>query len=133
MASRFNILSPSDEAVIDAINRYAWPRWEGKTQALKRAHYYERVGRFSSWYFCEMCGERGLHKSGINVHHNIPRIPATGWDDLLSWIRRTLCPADQLSILCLECHKLVHSGDARVRADRKKTKTKKAKKHAKLS
>lgn len=134
MAGRFNILNPIDELVMAVVNRYAWPRWEGKIQALKRAHYYEKVGRFSSWYFCENCQQRGFHRNEIHVHHVIHRVPKTGWDDLLSWIHRTLCPASQLLCVCKPCHKLLHAGDQQTRADnRKKPKAKKVKKNAKLS
>ena len=118
-----------DMLVAAAVSRYVWPMFRAKKEAMARAAYYVTKPRRTKYYQCEKCGKDGLRPLEINVHHIVPRIPVTGWDTLEGFIRRTLCEADGLLILCKKCHVEVHAGDQQVRSNnRKKPKQKKARK-----
>jgi len=127
--SKFSIISERDQLIMTAINRYCWAQWSGKKDALKRACYYKTVGhRRRIFWTCELCGRTGLTREEVAVDHIEPRIPVTGFDDILSWIERTLCDAADLQVICVEpCHHEKTAKEAAQRAEARKAKKGKAK------
>lgn len=128
---KFTIISDRDDMIMKAINRYVWPRFPARNEALKRACYYKTVGhRRRIFYRCELCGREGLTRDEIAVDHIIPRVLTSGYDDLLSWIERTLCDASGLQVICVEpCHHEKTAKEAAERSEhRKANKAKKARK-----
>ena len=128
--ARFSLISERDDMIMKAINRYVWPRHPAKNEALRRACYYKTVGhRRRIYYKCEICGREGLTRDEVAVDHIIPRILTSGYDDLLSWIERTLCDADSLQVLCVEpCHHEKSAREAAERAEHRRARKVKARK-----
>ena len=78
----------------------AWLYWPPRLEAKKRAKDPNKPG----WWICERC--KVAHEK-VDVDHIFPCIkPADGfksWDEYIS--RRFVESAEQLQILCRECHK----------------------------
>lgn len=126
--AKFNIISERDEFIMRAIMRHAWPMWTGRKEALARAAYYTTEGhRRRRYWRCDICGKEKLCEGDRQVDHRSPRTPVSGFDDILSWLERTLCDADGLDVLCLECHKEKSAKEAGERAEARKAKKSKAK------
>lgn len=130
---KFNLISERDSLIMQAINRYVWARWPAKNEALKRACYYKTVGhRRRVFYKCELCGQEGLTRDQVAVDHILPRVAVEGFDDLLSWIERTLCEAEGLQVICVNpCHKNKTAVEAKQRAEHRKNHKKKARRGGK--
>ncbi len=133
MAKKFNIIPEIDELVMKVVMRYVWPSWRGKKEALARAAYYcVENGRRRRFWICEECGKDRLGPMERQTDHISPRTPVDGYDELNSWLKRTLCEANQLRILCLDCHKKKSAEEAGQRAEvRRAAKAKSRKKKGK--
>ena len=131
MATKSWLSTRGDEIellVVAMTRRMIWPRWRSKLEAMARAAYYLTKPRRTKLYECENCHRDGLKPIEIHCHHVVPVTPKTGFDNLEDTIRRILCEADGIRVLCKKCHLEIHAGDAQVRADnRKKPKARKAK------
>ena len=127
-----HIISERDDLIMRAVMRYVWPMWSGRKEALARAAYYVTEGhRRRRYWKCEKCGKKELETDQRQVDHIFPRTPVTGFDNINSWLERTLCDAEDLAILCLDCHKAKSAEEAGQRAEvRKAEKAKKAKRKA---
>lgn len=109
-----------EDFVVRVLSKY-WFLWPARGEAIKRASRIEMNGkRKYKFITCEKCGKNDLKESDIHVHHKVPKIPLTGFDNILAFAERLLCPASGLMILCKPCHKEVHSGDKRIRVSNKK-------------
>jgi hypothetical protein len=114
--------------VVAVTRRFVWPMWRGKKEAMARAAYYVTKPRRTKLFECERCHKDGLKPLEINCHHIEEVIPKTGFDNLEDTIRRILCEADGIQVLCKKCHLEVHAGDQQERAtNRKKPRSRKAK------
>lgn len=103
--------------------RQASMRWPPKHEVKKAA----RVER--GQYLCNGCGEivpasvkvDGKRVKNVHVDHIVPVIdPNVGfvsWDEV---INRLFCEADDLQVLCRECHKEVTAEERRIARERSK-------------
>ena len=112
-----------DKFIVNILNRYAWPRWPAKTIALNRAKTVIYIGKRKRVFFkCELCGKEKLSQKEVECDHTYPRIdPKKGWQGIEKWIERTFCNANDLKVLCHDCHKSKSAGENEVRRETKKT------------
>ena len=89
--------------------RAAMRRWQPKWDALKAASVGKRVnqrtGRQAEHFKCESCKKHFVAKD-VQVDHIEPVVdPVAGFIDWETFIDRLFCEADNLQVLCKECHK----------------------------
>ena len=73
--------------------------WPGRTQALGLA----RIER--GFYICANCKNK-FGRKNVHVDHIKSVIDtSTGWDSWDTYIKRLYVPAEQLQVLCVQCHK----------------------------
>lgn len=71
-------------------------------------------------YRCESCTQP-FPKAKVHVDHKICVVdPLTGFTNWDSYITRLFCSADNLQILCLDCHKVKTGAEAKIRKERKR-------------
>ena len=89
--------------------RSASQRWPPKYKCLHAA----KVGKKINWktsrvaehYKCNSCTKEFVLKD-VQVDHIKPLVPVTGfttWDEV---INNMYCEADNLQVLCVDCHKI---------------------------
>lgn len=86
--------------------RRAWTRYPVRYQAMDKAKQpYTGKDKRTKWvYKCKQCKE--LFKSTeVQVDHIKPAGTLKDYKDLPSFVQNLFCEADNLQVLCKECHK----------------------------
>lgn len=96
------------QSFIKSILRSGSQRWPPKYKVLNEAKRGKQInsstGRLAEHYQCSCCGELYGAKYVVVDHIN-PVVPVTGfvsWDDAIA---RMFCSAENLQVLCKECHR----------------------------
>ncbi len=92
--------------------RRAWTRWPEQYRARKLAQRpYKGPNKQQKWqYMCAACLEWKMGKD-TQVHHKVECGTLRSFDDIPGFVERLLCPAEDLQILCKQCHKKQHKND----------------------
>jgi len=87
--------------------RSASQRWPPKYKCLNEAKVGKKInwktGRLAEHYKCNSCKKEFPAKE-VQVDHVIPIVPVTGftsWDEVVD---NMFCEAENLQVLCTECH-----------------------------
>lgn len=73
-------------------------------------------------YRCESCTQP-FPKNKVHTDHKNPVVdPLTGFTTWDSYITRLFCSADNLQILCVDCHKVKTAKEAKIRKEARKSK-----------
>lgn len=88
--------------------RKRWMMFPERKKALVRAEVGKQVnkatGRLATHYRCAECGEAFVQK-GVDVDHIEDCGTLKCFNDLPKFVERLFCKADNLKILCKDCHK----------------------------
>lgn len=97
------------ESFVKSALRSASVRWPPRYKVLNEAKRGKRInqktGRLAEHYECAGCHNL-FPSAAIALDHTEPVVPTTGfvsWDDV---INRLFCSAENLQVLCKECHKV---------------------------
>jgi hypothetical protein len=82
------------------------PRIEAKIKARRRLKVPGRNKRQKYEYLCSVCGSYFPDKD-VEVHHLEPCGKCSDYDDLPGFVRRLLCEAEDLCVICRGCHHCV--------------------------
>lgn len=79
-------------------------RWSpAKRQVLKEA--FDSVANENEAYLCAGC-DSWTYKENVQVDHKIPVVdPVTGFTTWDNYFQRLFCGAENLAVLCTDCHK----------------------------
>lgn len=86
--------------------RAKWTRYPPKWEVLRQAQR-PAVGRSkqTKWeYLCAACGIYHLAKD-VSVDHIVACGTLKSYDDLPLFVSRLFCKAEELQVLCTDCHK----------------------------
>lgn len=91
--------------------RVAWNKYPPKYEALKQAECGKRTnkatGRLAMHCTCAKCGGAFVKKDVV-VHHRIDAGSLKKYEDLPAFVEHLFCSADDLDVVCKECHHAIH-------------------------
>lgn len=92
------------------------PKWEIMGKAYVGIKQNQATGRKAKHFECNGCGGHFPQKD-VNVDHVDPVVdPNTGFVDWDTYIERMFCKADNLQVLCKDCHKTKSADERKARA-----------------
>ena len=94
--------------IISALRAYMKrfpPKWKALEQAKVGRKINKRSGRLAEHYLCASCGGFFIARD-VQVDHIDPVVsPEEGFQDWWTYFNRLYCEADNLQVLCKQCHK----------------------------
>lgn len=94
--------------VISALRAYMKrfpPKWKALKAAMVGKKINKRTGRLAEHYLCASCGGFFVARD-VQVDHIDPVVsPEEGFQDWWTYFNRLYCEADNLQVLCKQCHK----------------------------
>lgn len=93
---------PTPRSIVRNALRKLWLKCRERSAALKREN-----------YTCERCGKKQSKAKGREVEINVHHKNGVDWGDLVDLVfTRLLQTADDLEVLCVDCHDKEHSKEA---------------------
>ena len=81
------------------------PKWKALKAAMVGKRINKRTGRQAEQYLCASCGDFFVARD-VQVDHIDPVVsPEEGFQDWWTYFNRLYCEADNLQVLCKQCHK----------------------------
>ena len=81
------------------------PKWKALKAAMVGKKINKRTGRLAEHYLCASCGGFFVARD-VQVDHIDPVVsPEEGFQDWWTYFNRLYCEADNLQVLCKQCHK----------------------------
>ena len=81
------------------------PKWKALKAAMVGRKVNKRTGRLAEHYLCASCGNFFVARD-VQVDHIDPVVsPEEGFQDWWTYFNRLYCEADNLQVLCKQCHK----------------------------
>ena len=81
------------------------PKWKALKAAMVGKRINKRTGRQAEHYLCASCGDFFVARD-VQVDHIDPVVsPEEGFQDWWTYFNRLYCEADNLQVLCKQCHK----------------------------
>lgn len=97
------------ESFVKSVLRAGSRKWPPKYKVLNEAKCGKRInessGRLAEHYTCAACGNSFPAKLVV-VDHREPVVPITGFSEWDTVIRRMYCSAENLQVVCKECHRV---------------------------
>ena len=94
--------------IISALRAYMKrfpPKWKALKAAMVGKKINKRTGRLAEHYLCASCGDFFVARD-VQVDHIDPVVsPEEGFQDWWTYFNRLYCEADNLQVLCKQCHK----------------------------
>ena len=94
--------------IISALRAYMKrfpPKWKALKAAMVGKKINKRTGRLAEHYLCASCGGFFVARD-VQVDHIDPVVsPEEGFQDWWTYFNRLYCEADNLQVLCKQCHK----------------------------
>lgn len=94
--------------VISALRAYMKrfpPKWKALKAAMVGKKINKRTGRLAEHYLCASCGGFFVARD-VQVDHIDPVVsPEEGFQDWWTYFNRLYCEADNLQVLCKQCHR----------------------------
>ena len=94
--------------IISALRAYMKrfpPKWKALKAAMVGKRINKRTGRQAEHYLCASCGDFFVARD-VQVDHIDPVVsPEEGFQDWWTYFNRLYCEADNLQVLCKQCHK----------------------------
>ena len=94
--------------IISALRAYMKrfpPKWKALKAAMVGKKINKRTGRLAEHYLCASCGNFFVARD-VQVDHIDPVVsPEEGFQDWWTYFNRLYCEADNLQVLCKQCHK----------------------------
>ena len=99
--------------LVCAMIRRSSVKWGPRYQTINR----NKLDRGK--YKCELCDHIGPLNT-VQVDHTVPVTPVTGFDNFDAYMRRLCCTAEEMKLLCKECHKKKSKAENALRAENRK-------------
>ena len=81
------------------------PKWKALKAAMVGRKVNKRTGRLAEHYLCASCGNFFVARD-VQVDHIDPVVsPEEGFQDWWTYFNRLYCEADNLQVLCKQCHR----------------------------
>ena len=94
--------------IISALRAYMKrfpPKWKALKAAMVGKKINKRTGRLAEHYLCASCGGFFVARD-VQVDHIDPVVsPEEGFQDWWTYFNRLYCEADNLQVLCKQCHR----------------------------
>ena len=94
--------------IISALRAYMKrfpPKWKALKAAMVGKKINKRTGRLAEHYLCASCGGFFVARD-VQVDHIDPVVsPEEGFQDGWTYFNRLYCEADNLQVLCKQCHR----------------------------